>query len=137
MRTWLTSINGVITLSMISLLVFLGRTFFDFYYVYTEFSLNLGIVAVAILINMILFSGWIWSLISSAKFSRRGMVANFVINLFFLVVIGLGTLVSYCPSPCGTAWPLGEIFAWASLIFGMVAAFAVGSYLWKKAIWVE
>jgi hypothetical protein len=137
MKTWLTSLNGVITLSMISLLVFLARTFFDFYYVYTEFNLSLGMTAAAILINTLLFSGWIWSQISAAKNNRRGLISIFVFNLFFLVVVAVGTLVSFCPSPCGTAWPMGEIFIWASLVFGMIAAFATGIYLRTMVIWTE
>lgn len=133
MKTWFSSLNSVIAFSMISLLIFLGRTLFDFYYVYTEFSLSLGMVTLAILINMVLFAGWIWSFISASKNKPRGLIAVFVFNLFFLVVIGLGTLVSFCPSPCSTAWPLGEIFNWTSLVFGVLAAFAMGSYLRQKA----
>lgn len=38
MKNWITSLHGAVTLSLISLLVFLGRAFIDFYYVYGEFG---------------------------------------------------------------------------------------------------
>jgi hypothetical protein len=39
----------------------------------------------------------------------------------FLVLFGLATLVSFCPSPCTTAWPLGEIAIWSNLLIGVPA----------------
>jgi hypothetical protein len=126
MKNWFTSLNAVISLSVISLLVFLGRTFIDFYYVYREFSLDVGMVTLAILINLALFGGWIWGLLSAAQGSRRGLITVFGFNLFFLLVIAVGTLVSYCPSPCRTGWPIGEIFIWASLVAGLLGSLSSG-----------
>ncbi len=57
---------------------------------------------------------------------RRGIVALLGFDLFFLIVIAVGTLVAYCPSPCRTAWPLGEIANWSSLAIGLLAAIALG-----------
>lgn len=122
MKNWFTSLNGAIALSMISLLVFLGRTLIDFYYVYREFNLDVGTVALAMLANMALFGGWIWALLSAVQGSRRGLISVLVLDLFFFFVIAVGTVVSYCPSPCRTAWPLGEITIWASVIFGLIAS---------------
>ena len=51
MKTWFLSLHGAITLAVISLLVFLGRTFIDFYYVYGEFNLSISIVSGAVLIK--------------------------------------------------------------------------------------
>ena len=131
MKNWFLSLNGAITLAVISLLVFLGRTFIDFYYVYGEFSLSVGMVSGAVLINMVLFGGWIWSLLSAVQGSRRGLVAVFGFNLFFLLFIAVGTLVSYCPSPCETGWPLGEIAIWTSLLTGLLAAISLGIQIWQ------
>lgn len=132
MKEWMVSINSVITVSLISLLVFLGRTFFDFYYVYPEFNLGISVLTLIILANMALFGGWIWSLLSAVRGSRRGLILVLVFDIFFLVVIAVGTLVSYCPSPCQTAWPLGEYANWTSLIIGLLAAFVVGYNLWRN-----
>jgi len=134
MRNWFTSFNGAITMSVISLLVFLGGTFFDFYFVYPEFNLGISVLTLIIIANMVLFGGWIWSLLSAVRGSRRGLTLVLVFNIFFLVVIAVGTLVSYCPSPCGTAWPIGEIANWTSLIFGLLASAAVGFYLRRKVV---
>ncbi len=131
MKTWFTSLNGAITLSLISLLIFLGRAFIDFYYVYGEFSIDLGVVTLAILLNMALFGGWIWGLLAAVKGSRRGLIAVLVFALFFLLTVAVGTLVAYCPSPCRTAWPLGEIANWVSLAVGLLAAVALGMQVWR------
>ncbi len=132
MKNWFTSLKGTVTLSVVSLLVFLGRTFIDFYYVYDEFDLGLGTVTLAILVNMALFGGWIWSLLATVQGSRRGLIAVLVFDIFFLLAIAVGTLVSYCPSPCRTAWPLGEIAIWASLVFGVIAAVSTALHLRKS-----
>jgi hypothetical protein len=129
MKNWFSSLKGTITLSIISLLVFLGRTFIDFYFVYGEFGLDVGMVALFILVNLALFGGWIWALLSAVQDRRRGVIALLGINLFFSLVIAVGTLVSYCPSPCRTGWPLGEIFIWASLVAGLVATTSLIVYL--------
>ena len=132
MKNWFTSPNGALTISVLALLVFLGRAFVDFYYVYAEFGLGVGMVALANLIHLALFGGWIWSLLAAVQGSRPGWVAAFGISLFFLLAIAVGTLVSYCPSPCSTAWPVGEIFIWLSLIFGLFASAATGIQLWNN-----
>ncbi len=129
MKNWIISINGVITLSVIAMLIFLARTFFDFYYVYPEFNLGLSVATFAIFINSVVFGGWIWSLMSAAKNNRRGLIAIFAFELFFLVIIALGTLIYFCPTPCGTAWPMGELLIWVSLVFGGLAALSTGVFL--------
>lgn len=133
MNNWFTSLKGAITFSVISLLVFLGRAFIDFYFVFGEFGLDLGMVSLTMLFYLTLFGVWIWALLASVQGSRRGMLALLGIDLFFLLVIAIGTLVSYCPSPCQTAWPLGEIANWASLVIGILAAISIGLYLWRYA----
>ena len=130
MKNWFFSIGGAITLALISLLVFLGRTFIDFYYVYGEFGLSVGIASGAILLHIVLFGGWIWSLLSAVQGNRRGLIAVFGFNLFFFLFIAVGTLVSYCPSPCQTGWPLGEIAIWTSLITGLLASISLGIQIW-------
>lgn len=131
MKNWFISLKGAIAFSVISLLVFLGRAFIDFYFVFGEFGLDLGMVALAMLFYLVLFGGWIWALLAGVQSSRRGVFSLLVIDLFFLLVIAIGTLVSYCPSPCPTAWPLGEIANWTSLVVGILAAISLGLHLWR------
>ena len=85
MKNWFLSFHSAITLTVISLLVFLGRAFIDFYYVYGEFGLGVGMISGMTLIHMALFGGWIWGLLSAVQGSRRGLIAVFGFNLFFLL----------------------------------------------------
>jgi len=128
-KNWFISLNGAITLSFLSLLVFLGRTLIDFYYVYPEFALNIGMVGLVILIELALFGGWIWGFVSALQNGRRGLIALLGFDLFFLLVIAVGTLIAYCPSPCRTAWPLAEIANWISLVVGLLAAISLSLQL--------
>jgi hypothetical protein len=131
MKNWFTSLSGAITFTLISLLVYLGRAFIDFYYVFGEFGLGVGMVGGAIFIYLALFGGWIWALLSAVQGSRRGLIAAFGFNLFFLLFIAVGTLVAYCPSPCRTGWPLGEIAIWASFVAGLLASIPLGVQIWR------
>jgi hypothetical protein len=131
MNYWILSLPSAITLAVISLLAFLGRAFIDFYYVFGEFGLSVGMVGATIFIHLVLFGGWIWCLLSAVQGSRRALIAVFGFNLFFLLFIAGGTLASYCPSPCRTAWPLGEITIWISLITGLFSAITLGIQLWQ------
>jgi len=133
MITWIKSLNGAITLAVISLLVFLGRTFIDFYFVYDEFALDIGMIGITILFHLALFGGWIWGLLAAVQGSRRALIVVFGFNLFFLLFIAVGTLVSYCPSPCRTGWPLGEIMIWSSFGAGLLAAISLGIQIWLAA----
>ena len=133
MKNWFLSFRGAITLAVMSLLVFLGRTFIDFYYVYGEFGFSVGMVSGMTLVNMVLFGGWIWSLINAVQGSRRGLIAVFGFNMFFFLFIAVGTLVSYCPSPCQTGWPLGETAIWTSLITGLLASISLGIQIWRDS----
>ena len=131
MKNWFISLSGAITFTVISFLVFLGRAFIDFYYVFAEFGLGVGMVGGAVFIYLALFGGWIWGLLSAVQGNRRGLIVIFGFNLFFLLIIAVGTLVSYCPSPCSTGWPLGEIAIWSSLVAGLVAAVSLGTQIWR------
>ena len=62
MKNWFLSLSGAITISVISFLVFLGRAFIDFYYVFDEFGLSVGMIAGAVVIYLALFGGWIWGI---------------------------------------------------------------------------
>ncbi|MBI2862465.1 MAG: hypothetical protein HYX89_06575 [Chloroflexi bacterium] len=129
MISWFTSLNGAITLSLVALLTFVGRTFVDYQYVYPEFFPSPGQALVSITINVALVGGWIWALLAVASGKRGGLIAVLLFALLLSVGFGVATLVAFCPSPCPTAWPLGEVANWINLIAGVVAAVAVGLQL--------
>ena len=78
------------------------------------------------LLNVALFGGWLWSLHVAARGSRRGLIAALIFALLLPFGGGIGTLVSFCPSPCPTAGGLMEIANWGNLVTGGLAAVAVG-----------
>ena len=129
MKTWFTSLNGAIALSTIALLSLLARTFVDFQFVFTEFASSPGQAALAVLIMTALFGSWFWGLLVAVRGSRRGLMVVLILTLLLPFGEGIATLISFCPSPCPTAWPLMEIANWSNVILGLVAALAVGLHL--------
>lgn len=49
-----------------------------------------------------------------------------------LVLFGLATVISFCPSPCQTAWPVGEIAIWSNLLVGISATVVVARNLFPR-----
>ena len=129
MKTWFTSLNGAITLSVIALLSLLARTFVDFQFVFNEFGSSPGQAALTVLMMTALVGGWLWGLLAAARGGRGGLIAALIFSLLLPVGEGIGTLVAFCPSPCQTAWPLMEIANWSNVILGLAAALAVGLHL--------
>jgi hypothetical protein len=129
MKTWFSSHNGAITLSAVALVAFIARSLLDFQFVMPEFFSAMGQVAVSIVIYMAFFGGWLWGLLAAVQGSRRGMIAALIFPMLFGVGLGIGTLVSFCPSPCATAGGLMEITNWTNLITGLLAVIAIASRL--------
>ncbi|HLF08602.1 MAG TPA: hypothetical protein VI789_04565 [Dehalococcoidia bacterium] len=129
MKAWFTSLNGAVALSLIALISFLGRTFLDWRYVYQEFLAGVGPVALTTVVYLAFFGGWFWALLAAARRSRTGLVAALLFSLVLPVGLGVGTLASFCSSPCQTAWPLMEIANWSNLLFGLLAAVSAAVHL--------
>ena len=115
-RVW----KAAIILSLAALLSFLARTFLDFRFVYQEIGLDVPSLSVATILNLAFFAGWIWALIVASHAGRKAMYALLALDVL-LVFFGLSTLTSFCPSPCQTAWPLGEVLIWSNLLIGIPA----------------
>jgi len=133
MKNWFTSLNGAVTLSVLTLLTFLARvTGLDAMFVLPG---EMGIredqtltIALFMFGVMVLFGGWIWALLAAARGGRTGMIVSLVFNLFVALFGGLFTLISFC-SPSCAARPVGEIIVLAALIVGGVASVSAGLYL--------
>lgn len=107
--------------SFAGLLAMLARTFLDYQYVYQGLGLTAVTSGLATLVNLAMFGGWFYALYASAaRFSRGAMIANFVFNAL-LLVFGLSTVITFCPSPCPTGWPVGEIIIWSNIVIGIPA----------------
>ena len=129
MKSWFTSLNGAVTLSMIALLAELWRAFVDFQHEYSNFLNSMGALLLGTLLYTALFGGWAWALLRAMRGSRRELNAALIINLLFMLAIPIGTLVAYCPSPCPELWPLMELANWINLLFGLLAAVALAFQL--------
>jgi hypothetical protein len=125
MKSWFTSLNGAVTLSVIAFLMQIWRAFVDFVYEYPNYLNSSGTVLLGTLLYTALFSGWAWALLRAMRGSRSALIAALIINLLFLLAIPIGTLIAYCPSPCPELWPLMELSNWINLLFGLLATVAL------------
>ncbi len=121
MKSWFTSMDGAVTLSVIALLSELWRAFVDFQNEYSNFLNGTGAVLLGTLLYTALFAGWAWALLRAMHGSRSALIAALIINLLFLLVLPVGSLVAFCPSPCAELWPLMELANWINLLFGLLA----------------
>jgi len=119
--------------STLALLSFMARTFIDYGFVYEELNLTGSSLGLITLFNVALLGGWVWALIAASHRSRRAMWALLAYDLL-LVLFGLSTLISFCPSPCQTAWPLGEIVIWSNLTIGIPAVVLTARNLFADRI---
>jgi hypothetical protein len=130
MKNWFTSLNGAITLSAVALLTEVWRGFLDAMFVFPNDFGDDSILHLSALIYTFLFAAWIWSLISAARGSRRGLIATFIINGLIWLMIPVSTLLFYCPVDCLAE--AGWIFGLANtlnLLFGLLAGIALGLQL--------
>ncbi len=126
-----TSWKAALALSGASLLSFLARTFVDYGSVYRELNLEGGALGFVTLFNLGLFGGWVWALVAASHESRRAMFVLLGYSVL-LVVFGLATSVSLCPSPCQAAWPVGEIAIWSNSVIGIPTTITVALSLFSK-----
>jgi hypothetical protein len=131
MRSSASTWNAALILSGAALLSFLARTFIDYGFVYRELNFSTRSIALITVLALAFCAGWIWALLSASHQSRRAMYVLLIYDAF-LMLFGVMTLVSLCPSPCRTAWPLGEIVIWSNLLVGIAAALAVVFSLARK-----
>lgn len=112
--------TAALVLSGGALLSFLARTFVDYRFVYEEINLATGSLATVTAFNLLFFGGWIWALVLA---SHGGRLAMGVLLAYaaLLVVFGAATIVSFCPTPCQTFWPVGEIVIWSNVVIGVPA----------------
>lgn len=129
MKTWFTSLNVAITLSVVALLTLLARiTYLDALFVSELSEDQPWPIALSMLGYMAFVGGWIWALLAAGRGRRAGLIVAFVFSLLVAFGGGLLTLLVFCPQGCA-AWPVGNIIVWAALIFGLAASAALGLQL--------
>lgn len=116
----------LVWLSLLAFAVGIGRTLIDWGVVYPE----LGMVSDAagmfprLVAYSLIFGVWAWALTAMARGQRRGVWVALVLTLIANVGLGVGTTVAFCPTPCQTLWPIGELWNWATTLTGAAAAVA-------------
>jgi len=124
-------IRGVVVLSVVSFLAWLERAFLDWGFVpEMHVLLSPAAIAAATLFYTVLAAAWL-AAIAGVRAGRRGaLLANAALNALFAFGLGVGTLVSFCPSPCATVWPVMEIANWSNLGLGLASAVAsLGAFM--------
>ena len=128
MRSSASTWNAALILSVASLLSFLARTFIDYGFVYKDLYPSTRSIAILTVINLCFIAGWIWALLAASHKSRRAMYALLIYGAV-VVLHGVVTLVSLCPYPCRTAWPVGEVVILSNLFAGIPAVVVIVSSL--------
>lgn len=126
MRNWFLSLHGVITLSVIAFLTFLGRLFLDWRYESHRMGAAGSIQeAINVLFFLAFAGGWVWAMLAAASGSRRGLIACLILALLLDVGFALATYLSWCPPAYCRGFPNLWPWTWAQMIAGLLAAIAL------------
>jgi len=116
----------VLRYALLALAISLGRTLLDWGFVFPEFGFtDPASVLGAMVFYVVIFSGWILALLSIARGGRAGLWVALALTLLLNVGLGLGTTVAFCPTPCRTLWPVGELWNWATTLSGIAASVVI------------
>jgi hypothetical protein len=134
MKNWFTTLNGAVAFSAIALITELWRAFLDAMFVFPiDFADESAMNAAAIIFTL-LFTGWGWLLVLTARGSRKGLIGNFILNVIVVLVIPVSWLLFYCPSNCqAEAGILFNLANSLNLIFGLMASISLGIQVWQDA----
>lgn len=135
MKSWLFSLKGALTLSIITIISEAWRSFLDAMYVLPVDFGNEGTMNLAAVIFTLLFTGWIWLLHLTANGSKRGLIGLFILNAIVLLGIPVSWLLFYCPIECRADAGLFNLANSLNLVFGTVAGVALGIQIWSGKEW--
>lgn len=121
--------NFLMLLSGAAFLSFLGRTFLDFNIVYPEMSVQESDLFGYIIFNLILFGVWLWALMAAIQGSKPALLVTLFYDVL-LLFFGLSTVFAFCPTPCGTAWPIGELLIWSNIVIAVPLLWMKARHLW-------
>ena len=125
----------VLRFALLALAVSLGRALLDWGFVFPEFGFTDPVsVLAAMVFYVVIFSAWILGLLSIARGGRAGLWVALGLTLLLNVGLGLGTTLAFCPTPCRTLWPVGELWNWATTLSGIVASIPIMRALRSRQI---
>jgi hypothetical protein len=110
-------------------LLFLARSWIDWRFVFPEFmaDTDVGTAFAALAFYVGVSAAWTWTLVAIGREQRGGPAGALLLAALLLVIGGIATLVSLCPSPCGTAWPLMEVANWLGIVTGGLSVLSAGA----------
>ncbi len=126
MKNWFTSLNGAITLSVVTLVTHVWRGFLDAMFVFPNDFGEQSLMEIVAVVYTALFALWTWSLISARGGSWRGLIAAFAINILVWVAIPVSWLFFYCPAECRAGVGIFNLANSINLILGLLAAISLG-----------
>lgn len=133
MKSWFTSLNGAIVLSVVTLLSELWRGFLDAVFVLPVDLPNEALKNLAAVLFTLVFSLWAWSLLSASRGSRKGLIAAFIINAIIWLLTPIGWLVFYCPAACRAEAGIFNLVNTLNLLFGLLSGVALGIQIFGGA----
>lgn len=132
MKNWLFSLQGAVTLSVLTLLSEMWRGFLDAMFVLPVDFGDAGTMQLAAVIFTLLFAGWGWAIFLAWRGSRRGLVAAFTINALVLLAIPVSWLFFYCPAACRADAGVFNLANTLNLVLGLMTAVSLAPQLWQK-----
>jgi len=122
--------SNTLVLSVLAFAIAIGRTLIDWGFVYPEFGFTQpASVGLTLAVYSTIFGVWAWSLVGVASGRRRATWVTLGLTLLLNVMLGISTTVALCPTPCQTIWPVGELWNWATTLFGIAAVVALARQL--------
>jgi len=131
MKTWFTSIKGVITLSVIAVLSFIGYTLLESRYVLEQLTPGIAAATADTLFVLVLVGGWLRALFAAGGGGRGGLIAALVFSML-PALITLHDLILYSPIRFG--WPLLEISVWTTLASCVIVIAAIAIRLRRSRL---
>jgi hypothetical protein len=125
MARWLISRNGVFVVSLLAMLLFIGRDFYDFRFESPKQDPRGDTMLLNVAVFLVLLAAWEWALAAARDGRRAALVTLIILSLLLNVVLSLLTFFVLCPPGC-EGWPTWQFWNWGQLIVGLLAAIVAG-----------
>jgi hypothetical protein len=132
MSKWFASRNGVIVLSLASLLFFIGRGFYDWRYEFPKQDPAGSSMLPTVVFYLVVIGLWVWGMIGAQRGSRGWLIALIVLSALLNVAGAVATFAIFCPPGC-EGWPTWQFWNGGELVFGLLAAISAGLHLRQLA----
>ena len=122
--------RAIIPVSILSLLAFLGRAFYDFRFEAPNQNMDNQAMLTMAIAYLVFIGVWVWAILGAQNQSRAGLIALIILNLLLNVVFGILTLVIFCPPGC-EGWPTWQFWNTAQIVLGLLVVIVAGWTLFQ------